>query len=73
MCELDESVEVSGITTAFTNLGIKSCDKIPVSSVKANIGDLADGGAGIVALIKVVLWLTKGKIPPSINFSKPNY
>ena len=72
-CELDKSVEVSGITTAFTNLGIKSRDKIPVSSVKANIGDLADGGAGIVALIKVVLCLTKGKIPPSIDFSKPNH
>ena len=67
--ELDDSI---GITAAFTNLGIKPCNKIPVSSVKANIGDLSDGGAGIVALIKVVLCLTKGKIPPSIDFSKLN-
>ena len=70
--ELGDPIEVSGITTAFKNLGIKSGDKIPMSSVKANIGHLADGGAGIVALIKVVLCLIKGKIPPSVNYSKPN-
>ena len=70
--ELGDPIEVSGITTAFKNLGIKPHGKIPMSSVKANIGHLADGGAGIVALIKVVLCLINGKIPPSVNYSKPN-
>ena len=70
--ELGDPIEVSGITTAFKNTGIKTDNKIPMSSVKANIGHLADGGAGIVALIKAILCLIKGKIPPSVNFSTPN-
>ena len=70
--ELGDPIEVSGITNAFENLGIKPHGKIPMSSVKANIGHLADGGAGIVALIKVVLCLINSKIPPSVNYSKPN-
>ena len=70
--ELGDPIEVSGITTAFKNLGIRPHCKIPMSSVKANIGHLADGGAGIVALIKVVLCLINSKIPPSVNYSEPN-
>ena len=70
--EFIDPMEVSGITTAFKNFGIKSLNKIPMSSVKANIGHLANGGVGIVALIKVVLCLLKGKIPPNANRSKPN-
>ena len=70
--ELGDPIEVSGITNAFENLGIKPHGKIPMSSVKANIGHLADGGAGIVALIKVVLCLINSKIPPSVNYSKLN-
>lgn len=42
-----------------------------VGSVKPNIGHL-EGAAGVAGLIKGVLMLEHGKIPPHINFEKPN-
>ncbi|XP_028402765.1 uncharacterized protein LOC114525576 [Dendronephthya gigantea] len=75
--ELGDPIEISGITTAFKTFGISydkkdAASKIPISSVKANIGHLADGAAGVVSLIKVLMCLKKEKIPPAINFTQPN-
>ncbi|SPO03748.1 related to polyketide synthase [Cephalotrichum gorgonifer] len=42
-----------------------------VGSIKTNIGHL-EGAAGIAGLIKSILVLEKGVIPPNINFEKPN-
>ena len=44
---------------------------IVVGSVKPNIGHL-EGAAGIAGLVKGVLILEHGKIPPNINFEKGN-
>ncbi|KPM39192.1 Lovastatin diketide synthase LovF [Neonectria ditissima] len=44
---------------------------IVVGSVKPNIGHL-EGAAGVAGLIKGVLTLEHGKIPPNINFEKGN-
>ncbi|KAF7544909.1 hypothetical protein G7Z17_g9590 [Cylindrodendrum hubeiense] len=44
---------------------------IVVGSVKPNIGHL-EGAAGVAGLIKGVLTLEHGKIPPNINFKKGN-
>ncbi|KAF5621839.1 polyketide synthase [Fusarium sp. NRRL 52700] len=44
---------------------------IVVGSIKPNIGHL-EGAAGIAGLIKGVLTLEHAKIPPNINFAKPN-
>lgn len=55
-----------------TIASVRSVDNpIIVGSVKTNIGHL-EGAAGIAGLIKGVLTLERGRIPPNINFEKPN-
>lgn len=46
-------------------------DSCPVGSVKSNIGHL-DATSGIVGLIKAVLAIEKGTVPPTLHFQKPN-
>lgn len=40
-------------------------------ALKANIGHL-EGGAGLAALIKAIMVLEKGIIPPNTNFERIN-
>ncbi|RKU42507.1 hypothetical protein DL546_002123 [Coniochaeta pulveracea] len=42
-----------------------------MGSVKSNIGHL-EGASGIVQLVKAVMMLEKGQVPPSIWYEKPN-
>ncbi|MEU9384144.1 beta-ketoacyl synthase N-terminal-like domain-containing protein, partial [Streptomyces sp. NPDC048279] len=54
-------------------LGVdRSADSpLEVGSVKTNVGHL-EGAAGIVGLLKVVLSLVHGELPPSLHFQTPN-
>lgn len=67
---LGDPIEIDGIQRAFR----KYTDKrqfCAIGSVKSNIGHL-DASAGLAGLLKAVLALQKGQIPPTINFDRPN-
>ncbi|MEX2601490.1 MAG: polyketide synthase, partial [Balneolaceae bacterium] len=68
--ELGDSVEISALSEAFSgsNGGAKSC---AIGSVKSNFGHL-DTAAGVTGLIKSVLAMQHGEIPPTCHFKKPN-
>ncbi len=67
---LGDPVEIAALTQAFR----KSTEKngfCAIGSVKTNIGHIAEA-AGIAGLIKTVLALQNGTIPPSLHFKQPN-
>lgn len=65
--ELGDPVEVAALARVFG--GRKR--PLALGSVKSNIGH-ADAAAGIAGLIKTVLALQHGMLPPSLHFSAPN-
>ncbi|TDC61224.1 polyketide synthase, partial [Micromonospora sp. KC207] len=48
-----------------------SGNRLAVGSVKTNVGHL-EGAAGITGLLKAVLCVREGVLPPSLNFRTPN-
>ena len=46
-------------------------DPLYIGAIKSGIGHL-EGGAGVAGVIKSVLVLESGIIPPNVNFEKPN-
>lgn len=68
--KLGDPIEISGIQRAFRKLMDKR-QFCAVGSSKTNLGHL-DNAAGMAAFIKAILSLNKKKIPPTINFNKPN-
>ena len=67
---LGDPIEVAALTQAFRRQTSRR-GYCRIGSVKTNIGHL-DAGAGIAGLIKAVLAVKHGEIPPSLNFSRPN-
>ncbi len=67
---LGDPVEVDALTRAFR---AGTCERgfCALGSVKGNVGHL-DAAAGVTGLIKTVLALRHGEIPPSLHFSQPN-
>ncbi|WP_173873781.1 SDR family NAD(P)-dependent oxidoreductase [Streptomyces albus subsp. chlorinus] len=66
-----DPVEVNALTRAYRDLGHTGVRDCPLGSVKGNIGHLGPA-AGVVGLIKTVLALQHGRIPPSINHTRPH-
>ena len=67
---LGDPIEIDALTQAYR----QSTDKVGychVGSVKSNIGHL-DTAAGVVGVIKTVLALKHGEIPPTLGFERPN-
>lgn len=65
-----DPIEMSAIYEVFASSRARD-DPLIVGSIKTNIGHL-EGASGLAGLIKAVLCLEKGVIPPNINFEKPN-
>lgn len=68
--KLGDPIEIDGIQRAFRRYTDRR-QFCAIGSVKSNIGHL-DASAGLAGLLKAVLALQKGQIPPSINFERPN-
>jgi emericellamide synthase (highly reducing iterative type I polyketide synthase) len=68
--KVGDPIEAGAIAEAFKQDG-HSGEKLPIGSVKANIGH-TEAAAGLAGLIKAVLMLEHGAIPPQANFITPN-
>ena len=68
--ELGDPIEVAALTKAF-QARTRERGFCAIGSVKSNIGHL-DAAAGVAGLIKTVLALEHGLIPPSLHFASPN-
>jgi|GEM_PF-987284 len=68
---LGDPIEIEGIRKAFETRRIGKKQFCAIGSVKTNIGHL-DNVAGIAGLIKAILSIKNGKIPPSLHFEYPN-
>jgi len=65
-----DPIEMKALTRAF-RAGTKQRGYCAVGSVKSNIGHL-DAAAGVAGLIKTVLALKHGELPPSLHFQTAN-
>jgi len=70
--ELGDPVEIAALAQAFA-AGDHRAREVPcaLGSVKSNIGHL-DTAAGAAGLIKAVLSLEHGELPPTLHFEQPN-
>ena len=67
---LGDPIEMAALTRAF-RASTKQRGYCAVGSVKSNIGHL-DAAAGVAGLIKTVLALKHGELPPSLHYQQPN-
>ncbi len=66
---LGDPIEIRALNRAFgDNLAPESC---AIGSIKANIGHL-DAASGVSGLMKCVLALTAGQLPPTPHYARPN-
>jgi acyl transferase domain-containing protein len=67
---LGDPIEIAALTEAYRQWTDRK-GYCPIGSVKTNIGHL-DAGAGVAGVVKAILALKHGQIPPSLNFKRPN-
>ena len=67
--ELGDPVEVAALTLAFGE--VRRNGYCALGSVKTNVGHL-DSAAGVTGLIKAILAVEHGEIPPTLHFTEPN-
>lgn len=64
-----DTIEIAAIASTFCSNRTKD-NELYVGSIKTNLGHL-ESASGLAALIKAVLVLERGFIPPNINFENP--
>ncbi|EFQ34123.1 beta-ketoacyl synthase domain-containing protein [Colletotrichum graminicola M1.001] len=62
-----DTIEARAIASVFSS----SSEPLLIGSVKTNLGH-TEAASGLASIVKTVLALERGVIPPSINFEKPN-
>jgi acyl transferase domain-containing protein/acyl carrier protein len=67
---LGDPIEIAALTQAFRQKTNRR-QFCAIGSVKSNMGHLASA-AGIAGLIKAVLTVEHGEIPPSLHYTRPN-
>ncbi|KAF2468734.1 polyketide synthase [Lindgomyces ingoldianus] len=67
---IGDPIEAKAIAEAFSQRSPAE-GFLPIGSIKGNIGHL-ESAAGLTAIIKAVLMLEKGIIPPQVNFQEAN-
>ena len=68
---LGDPIEIQALDQGVPRRHRRSRASAALGSVKTNIGHL-DVAAGVAGLIKTVLALQHGEIPPSLHFERPN-
>jgi phthiocerol/phenolphthiocerol synthesis type-I polyketide synthase E len=68
--DLGDVIEIAALTRAFRDFTDRE-GYCAIGSVKTNIGHL-DTAAGIAGLIKTVLAMEHGQVPPTVHFRAPN-
>ncbi|KAJ8116684.1 hypothetical protein OPT61_g1936 [Boeremia exigua] len=65
-----DPIEIKAIGRVFRSSRNKD-EPLYVGSIKANIGHL-EGGSGLAGVLKAIMMLERGAIPPNANFEKPH-
>lgn len=68
---LGDPIEIAALTQAMGGQANGRGGRCAIGSVKTNVGHL-DEAAGVAGLIKTVLALRNGLIPPSLHYEQPN-
>jgi len=67
---LGDPIEIAALTKAF-RAGTAEKQFCALGAVKGNIGHL-ESASGVAGLMKAIMVLDRGEIPPTLNFSAPN-
>ena len=67
---LGDPIEVVALTTAFRQYTERR-QFVPIGSIKSNIGHTSHA-AGVAGLLKVLMAMKTGQLPPTLHFQTPN-